>query len=46
MNLSVMPDLKALTDSYGRELMANGYEETIRVSYAFARLSNGVNLFP
>lgn len=38
------PLLKELTDSYGDELIANGYEESSSWPYAFEKLANGVTL--
>jgi glycosyltransferase involved in cell wall biosynthesis len=43
-DLKSLPDLKALTDSYAKELFDNGYEESHAWPYAFAKLPNGVKL--
>jgi len=43
-DLKAMPDLKALTDSYAKELFENGYEESHAWPYAFSTLPNGVKL--
>ncbi len=42
--LKDLPELKALTDAYSRELIRNGYEDSSLWPYAFERLSNGVRL--
>lgn len=42
--LPELPDLKRLTDLYAQALVANGYEESHRWPYAFARLPNQVTV--
>ena len=43
-DLNHLPQLKALTDAYGRALIDNGYEESYLLPYAFERLPNGTCL--
>ncbi len=43
-NLSEMPDLRALCDLYGDQLLASGYDETASWPSAYATLPNGASV--